>query len=161
MLHFEKRNRSGLACRPVVGGSNKNWLRMTSPPIRAVVHEQGGALLPPFLLAICTENTPAAWWNLPPRLDLPAPPVGVFLPHPKPGPGPCKTGGMGMDHRALLFKSRGDVANRPTEVMWAGCYKCGIDPNMGLRHGMGAGEARIHSINAQPQRILRILIVSK
>ena len=66
-----------------------------------------------------------------------------------------------MDHRALLFKSRGDVANRPTEVMWAGCYKCGIDPNMGLRHGMGAGEARIHSIDAQPQRILRILIVSK
>ena len=89
------------------------------------------------------------------------PPVGGFLPHPKPGPGPCKTGGVGMDHRALLFKSRGDVANRPTEVMWAGCYKCGIDPNMGLRHGMGAGEARIHSIDAQPQRILRILIVSK
>ena len=61
--------------------------------MKALDHGQGGALLPPFLLAICTENTPAAWWHLPPRLGLPAPPVGVFFyPTQNPGPGPVKLG---------------------------------------------------------------------
>ena len=35
--------------------------------------------------------------------------------------------GMAMGNRALLFWSGGDVGDRPTELMWAGCYKSDID----------------------------------
>ena len=55
---------------------------------------------------------PLGWVYQPPQ-------SGFFCPTQNLGPGPVKLGGMGMDHHALLFKSRGDVANQPTRVMWA------------------------------------------